>query len=72
MSKPVKADPGAPILITMGEPAGIGPEVAMAAYAALGGRVGAHPLKFAGDAAVFGRELTGQRYVECFAPANLL
>jgi len=44
----------APILITMGEPAGIGPELALAAYGMLGGRVGRHPLKLVGDPAVFG------------------
>jgi 4-hydroxythreonine-4-phosphate dehydrogenase len=42
-----------PILITMGEPAGIGPEVALAAFDALGGKIGSHPLKLVGDAAVF-------------------
>lgn len=42
-----------PILITMGEPAGIGPEVAMAAFDALGGKVGSHPLKLVGDADIF-------------------
>ena len=45
----------APILVTMGEPAGIGPEVAMAAFDALNGRVGTHPLKLVGDADVFAR-----------------
>jgi 4-hydroxythreonine-4-phosphate dehydrogenase len=44
----------APILITMGEPAGIGPEVAVAAYDALAGHVGRHPLKLVGDPTVFG------------------
>jgi len=43
----------APILITMGEPAGIGPEVALAAFETLGGRVGNHPLKLVGDAKLF-------------------
>jgi 4-hydroxythreonine-4-phosphate dehydrogenase len=38
----------------MGEPAGIGPEVAVAAYRALGGHTGSHPLKLIGDVAVFG------------------
>jgi len=33
----------------MGEPAGIGPEVALAAFARLDGRVGAHPLTLVGD-----------------------
>jgi 4-hydroxythreonine-4-phosphate dehydrogenase len=37
----------------MGEPAGIGPEVAVAAYIALGGSVGRHPLKLVGDPDVF-------------------
>ena len=43
----------APILITMGEPSGIGPEVALAAFAHFGGKVGRHPLKLVGDAALF-------------------
>lgn len=37
----------------MGEPSGIGPEVAMAAFHALGGGIGEHPLKLVGDARVF-------------------
>jgi 4-hydroxythreonine-4-phosphate dehydrogenase len=37
----------------MGEPAGVGPEVAVAAFKALGGTIGGHPLKLIGDAAVF-------------------
>jgi 4-hydroxythreonine-4-phosphate dehydrogenase len=37
----------------MGEPAGIGPDVARAAFEQLGGRIGAHPLKLVGDAALF-------------------
>ena len=37
----------------MGEPAGIGPEVAAAAFAALGGRIGKRPLLLVGDADVF-------------------
>jgi 4-hydroxythreonine-4-phosphate dehydrogenase len=45
--------PDAPILITMGEPAGVGPEVAMAAWRALGGRIGKRALKLVGDPAVF-------------------
>jgi 4-hydroxythreonine-4-phosphate dehydrogenase len=41
----------------MGEPAGIGPEIALAAFDRLGGKIGSHPLKLVGDAAVFaGRE----------------
>jgi 4-hydroxythreonine-4-phosphate dehydrogenase len=38
----------------MGEPSGIGPEVAIAAFDHFGGKVGAHPLKLVGDSAVFG------------------
>jgi 4-hydroxythreonine-4-phosphate dehydrogenase len=37
----------------MGEPAGIGPEIALAALRHFGGRLGAHPLKLVGDAEVF-------------------
>jgi 4-hydroxythreonine-4-phosphate dehydrogenase len=43
----------APILITMGEPSGIGPEVALAAFDHFDGKIGSHPLKLVGDAAVF-------------------
>jgi 4-hydroxythreonine-4-phosphate dehydrogenase len=43
----------APILITMGEPSGIGPEVALAAFAHFSGKVGTHPLKLVGDAGIF-------------------
>jgi 4-hydroxythreonine-4-phosphate dehydrogenase len=54
MSKPARQAPGdAPILVTMGEPAGIGPEVVMAAFKSLGGKVGGHPLQLVGDADVF-------------------
>ena len=42
-----------PIFVTMGEPSGIGPEVALAAFRHFGGKVGTHPLKLVGDAAVF-------------------
>ena len=38
----------------MGEPSGIGPEVAVAAYHALGGKYGARKLKLVGDPEVFG------------------
>jgi len=37
----------------MGEPSGVGPEVAVAAYAAMDGYAGAHPLRLVGDADVF-------------------
>jgi 4-hydroxythreonine-4-phosphate dehydrogenase len=50
MSKSAEASP---ILITMGEPSGIGPEIAIAAFDQLNGKVGAHPLKLVGDAGIF-------------------
>src|SRR5579872_3108332 len=53
MSKSGNPTTAVPILITMGEPAGIGPEVALAAFDALGGRIGSHPLKLVGDAGLF-------------------
>ena len=53
MSNLAKASFEAPILITMGEPAGIGPETALASWLALGGYVGKHPLRFVGDPACF-------------------
>jgi len=54
MSKPARPAPAdAAILVTMGEPAGIGPEIAVAAFKSLGGRIGGHPLKLVGDASVF-------------------
>jgi 4-hydroxythreonine-4-phosphate dehydrogenase len=37
----------------MGEPSGIGPEVAIAAFDHFRGQVGTHPLKLVGDASVF-------------------
>ena len=40
----------------MGEPAGIGPEVAALAFDHFGGKVGKRPLKLVGDPAVFGRD----------------
>lgn len=42
-----------PILITMGEPAGVGPEVALAAFDHFGGCIGKRPLKLVGDASIF-------------------
>jgi 4-hydroxythreonine-4-phosphate dehydrogenase len=41
------------ILISMGEPAGIGPEIAVKAWAALGGAVDGRPLMLAGDPEIF-------------------
>jgi 4-hydroxythreonine-4-phosphate dehydrogenase len=37
----------------MGEPAGIGPEIAVAAFRHFGGKVGSHPLRLVGDAGIF-------------------
>jgi 4-hydroxythreonine-4-phosphate dehydrogenase len=45
--------PDAPVCITMGEPGGVGPEVAVAAFHALQGKIGIRPLKLIGDPAVF-------------------
>lgn len=56
MSKSANAG-HSPILITMGEPSGIGPEIAAGAFARLGGKIGSHPLKLVGDAGIF----AGQR-----------
>ena len=42
-----------PILVTMGEPAGVGPEVAVAAWRALGGHVGERKLILVGAPDVF-------------------
>lgn len=55
-SRPAQHAPDAPILITMGEPAGVGPEIAVAAFDHFGGKVGNHPLKLVGDPDVFGRD----------------
>jgi 4-hydroxythreonine-4-phosphate dehydrogenase len=56
MSKTRSSNIGAdaPILITMGEPGGIGPQIAVRAYEMLGGRIGTRPLRLVGDPSVFG------------------
>jgi 4-hydroxythreonine-4-phosphate dehydrogenase len=43
----------APIYITMGEPGGVGPEVAVVAFSSLKGRIGERSLKLVGDLSVF-------------------
>jgi len=43
----------APILLTMGEPAGVGPEIIRAAFDQLAGRIGSRPLKIVGDETLF-------------------
>jgi 4-hydroxythreonine-4-phosphate dehydrogenase len=45
--------PKRPIVISQGEPAGIGPEVAVKAWAALGGGINGHALKLIGSPALF-------------------
>jgi 4-hydroxythreonine-4-phosphate dehydrogenase len=58
MSKSAEAGDTKPILITMGEPSGIGPEIALAAWTHFRGKIGARPLKLVGDAALFaGRDV---------------
>jgi 4-hydroxythreonine-4-phosphate dehydrogenase len=49
----VRVKETAPILLTMGEPAGIGPEVAIAAFDHFDGHIGHRPLKLVGDPALF-------------------
>jgi 4-hydroxythreonine-4-phosphate dehydrogenase len=51
ISRPAEPRPAAdaPILITMGDPSGVGPEVAVAAFNAMGGFAGAHALRLVGD-----------------------
>ena len=51
MSK--RAENARTILISMGEPAGIGPEIAVKAYGALGGKIGDRNLRLVGDAEIF-------------------
>jgi 4-hydroxythreonine-4-phosphate dehydrogenase len=47
------APPDAPVLVTMGEPGGIGPQIAVAAWRALNGRIGRHVIRLVGDADIF-------------------
>lgn len=42
-----------PILITMGEPGGVGPEVAVEVYGTCDGHIGGHPIRLVGDPEVF-------------------
>jgi len=41
-----------PILISQGEPSGIGPEIAVKAFARLGGHIAGHPLRIVGSTAL--------------------
>ncbi|GAA0543079.1 4-hydroxythreonine-4-phosphate dehydrogenase [Rhizomicrobium palustre] len=55
----------------MGEPAGIGPEVAAAAFHALGGAIGARALKIVGDPDVFeGLDLPASAFIATTAKAK--
>jgi 4-hydroxythreonine-4-phosphate dehydrogenase len=49
----MSAEADGAILLTMGEPAGIGPEIAAAAWGALNGRIGARRIRIVGDPALF-------------------
>lgn len=53
MSKRAEENRAAPILITMGDPAGIGPEIAARAWHSFGGAIGRRRLMFVGDHAAF-------------------
>ncbi len=50
---PARPAKDAPILITMGEPGGVGPELALRVWHELNGRLGAHALRLVGDPEVF-------------------
>src|SRR4051794_27300387 len=52
------ADTPRDILISMGEPAGIGPEIAVKAWAELGGEIGGRALRLVGDPDQFRRTAT--------------
>ena len=53
MSKSGNPQGPLPVLVTMGEPAGIGPEIALGAFEFLGGRIGNRPLRLVGAKSVF-------------------
>ena len=54
MSKPDEANAEKrPIVISQGEPSGIGPEIAVKAFVALGGAVYGRPLRLIGGGGVF-------------------
>ncbi len=55
MSKSGKPEHALPIAVTMGEPSGIGPEIAMAAFDQLNGEINGRSLKLVGDAGIFAR-----------------
>jgi 4-hydroxythreonine-4-phosphate dehydrogenase len=51
--KSVEFASDAPVLITMGDPSGIGPEIAADTFAALDGRIAGRPIMLVGDPDVF-------------------
>src|SRR5436305_6218422 len=53
MSRPAEGRTDTPVLITMGEPSGIGPEVAVKPLLALSGSCGNRPLRLVGPADIF-------------------
>jgi 4-hydroxythreonine-4-phosphate dehydrogenase len=53
MSKSADTRTKPPVLVTMGEPAGIGPEVAVAAFHHFNGTIGGRAIKLVGDTSVF-------------------
>jgi 4-hydroxythreonine-4-phosphate dehydrogenase len=65
---PVAFAPDAPILITMGEPCGIGPEIAADTYAAFDGAIGQRPLLLVGDPDVF--QLCGEVPARAIVPTQ--
>ena len=53
MSKSGNPEDASSILLTMGEPAGVGPEIIRAAFDQLGGHIGNRSLKIVGDGVLF-------------------
>ncbi|HEY6578917.1 MAG TPA: 4-hydroxythreonine-4-phosphate dehydrogenase PdxA [Rhizomicrobium sp.] len=68
MSKRAENADRPPVLITMGEPAGIGPEVAAKAWRALDGRIGSRALRLIGDPDIFRAQ--GEFPRDAFWPAD--
>ena len=54
----------------MGEPAGIGPEVAVVAFNKLGGHIGDHALKLVGDPEIFGNDIPADAIIRTKASAR--
>jgi len=53
LSRGDEGRPKLPILVSQGEPSGIGPEIAVKAFSALRGTASGHPLRLVGSARVF-------------------